>query len=1152
MLKQGIQAEQKSGEQGVERVIEGCSREFTAGVGGKCGDGHGCCGPKVAAVAVCEVNDQDHDHAHGHGCHEECSKEGHHHSGQIGESVCSHGKMVNHKAGCPSTGKRDACSCCGCDDEGEDEHHHHGHHGHENTAKNHHGDHDHDHDHGSHLSDLAPTVQVRRVRALDLDSEECCADGCCGEKVVGSNQPPESVVHDHDHAHHHVHSGDGDKGCCGGGRAGNSVTDDHDHAHPHGHGGGRYFDPDADESDCCADGCCGGGGDAAVGHISIDLDHNHDHSHGDCDTRLRECGSDDDCCADGCCVGGGDVHQVLDHDHSHSHKHSGSAPTETANLHYAQGVLEAEVLLPSIAVPTVSARVCSSCDPSSPVAHAVQVTRFRVANLCCAGEEKLIREALGKMTGVEHVAVNVIGRYAIVKHCPVECCAPGTEIMNVLNELRLGVSIHDVGDQDEKDNENSWSTESNVQMLHVGCVFGLFIAGLGMYLHPTTHGQSTWVFIASMALGLPPIAKAACISVFVRRCVDIHLLMIVAVCGAIAGKEYFDASLVVALFLTAELIEAAVMRHVQRAVSSSSASAMPKKAFLANGKSVDVVDLKIGDILAVRAGEMMVCDGVVVKGEGVVDESSLTGESVPITKKVGSSVLSGTVVQNGYVEVKLEKSPQDSTIRRLQQAVEDVQADKGQYAKFVDTFSQYWTPLVLLATFLLVVVGGAVSKDWWSFVNRGLVLLVLACPCAIVISAPIPAICAISVAARSGVLIRGSSVIEKMCTIDTVAVDKTGTLTKGKFVVVNRLLLTDTDEYDPMQLAVALEQRSTHPLANAVISDFCGCIAEAADMKLPDVKKVKTIDGVGIEGWVDVDRTWKPVMVGNERMLKQNGGLVECSKAQFNEIVAFSTKNSACVVLIVAVDDEVALLLALADEVRGESAAFVSTLHSMGLAVTMLTGDHQDVASQVCAELGIPPSECNSRLRTDQKLEWIKTAQHMFTDNADALAVVGGVTDPDASAVVLEEGRSVMMRSADSQKTKLRHVMMIGDGINDSTALAASTVGVAMGAGGTAMAVAAADVVLLNDNLMLLPLAVEICMSARRTIIQNCTIAVLIKVIAIVLAILGLLKFWAAVLVDIGALLIVVINGTKLLAYTTTSTTDKGAVYSRVPIVQEA
>ena len=232
------------------------------------------------------------------------------------------------------------------------------------------------------------------------------------------------------------------------------------------------------------------------------------------------------------------------------------------------------------------------------------------------------------------------------------------------------------------------------------------------------------------------------------------MLIIVAIAGALASAEYLDACLVVALFIASSLVEDVVMMHVRQAVKSTAGS-MAKTASLASGKSIPVDDLKIGDVIAARAGDMILADGIVIKGEGVVDESALTGEAVPIGKKKGMRVTSGTVVTNGYVEIQIDTEIGDSTLRKLNQAVQDVQADKGDYARLVDTFSLYWTPGVLISTILFIVIGGGVSGEWKTYVNQGIVLLVLACPCAIVIATPIPSVCAIAVAARNGALIKG-------------------------------------------------------------------------------------------------------------------------------------------------------------------------------------------------------------------------------------------------------------------------------------------------------------------------------------------------------------------------------------------------------------
>ena len=731
---------------------------------------------------------------------------------------------------------------------------------------------------------------------------------------------------------------------------------------------------------------------------------------------------------------------------------------------------------------------CSLCDPLSSLEHTIQISRLRVANLCCAGEEKLMMTALKEMVGIEHVAVNIIGRYAIIKHCTVECCAPIKVIMDKLNDLHLGVSVQEVAMKGEEETEPLFQT---IPTLHVLIVFFLFAVGLILHLLPGFKAVSDWIYIACTILGALPIIRNTAISLFIRRMIDIQFLILVAIIGAMSTAEYFDSSLVVTLFLMAELIEHVVMGQVRRAVSKSTAGTMPKEAYLTNGKAIKVQDIKIGDKLAVRAGEVILADGKVIKGDGVADESAVTGEAMPVSKIKGSAVISGTIMQNGYLEFEVTKPAQESTVNKLHQAVLDVQADKAECSKWIDVFSLYWTPLVLVSALLLVVIGGGVSGDWDLFLFRGLVLLVLACPCAVVISAPIPFTCAIATAAKRGVLIRGSSVIERIAAVRSIAVDKTGTLTKGFFQVSDRLQLQDEydDGVDPLLFAASIEQKSTHPLANAIVSAYCGCIAEAASTPFPEVRKIKILEGVGIEGWVAVEDDWKYVMVGNERLLCTNGGKVRLSESQMDSYRDFCSRNSSQVVLLIAVDDSPLLLLSLADEVRPESALFVQEMRRMGLPVSILTGDQPAVTATVAKVVGIAEEDCNSALLPTGKLQWI--------DN--------------------------------QQKVKQSPVLMIGDGINDSIALTAASVGVAMGAGGTAMAVSSASVVLMTDNLKLIAPTIQIAKLSMNIMMQNCFFAITVKVVAIGLAVTGRMNLWQAILIDLGTLLVVAVNSLRTL-----------------------
>jgi Zn2+/Cd2+-exporting ATPase len=641
---------------------------------------------------------------------------------------------------------------------------------------------------------------------------------------------------------------------------------------------------------------------------------------------------------------------------------------------------------------------CIACDPTSAFPHTVRVTRIRVANLCCAGEEKIIRTSLEPVVGVEHIAVNVIGRYAVVKHCAMTCCAPADRLVEILNEKYLGASIQETaGGEDEK-----IETEFEVygqQAIHVLVVSILFVIGLivDFTMHEANH--SMWIYLTSVIIGIGPILYSTGVALFIRYNLDIHVLMLMAIVGSVASEDYFDGSLVVTLFLSAECIEQIIMYRVRSAVSMSSAGTMPKHATLVDGKNVPIGDIQVDMVLAARAGEMILADGIVCKGEGVVDESALTGECIPVQKKVEALVRSGTIVQNGYLEVRVTVPSSKSTLQLLQKEVQDVQADRGNYAKIVDQFSQYWTPSILLCAIIFVTATGGSTGNWTYAVHRGLLLLVLACPCAIVISAPIPCVCAIAAAARNGVLIRGSSVVERMGLIDTVALDKTGTITRGFFKVVGRLPLSDDreDGLAAMEFAAAIEEKSSHPLANAVVSEHFGCIAEMADNPLPPVRKVQVIEGVGVGGWVEVERDWKYVVVGNERLLDDHGGSVAVSKEQKEAMDAYiKSQEGEVVTLLVAVEDELMLMICLADELRPESCHFVHSLTAMKMKVSMLTGDTERVARNVAATVGIAPNDCYFRLLPHQKLEWIRAQQHTLeAPPPAAYGESGGESDPE-------------------------------------------------------------------------------------------------------------------------------------------------------------
>ena len=393
--------------------------------------------------------------------------------------------------------------------------------------------------------------------------------------------------------------------------------------------------------------------------------------------------------------------------------------------------------------------------------HGSKITRLRVANLCCSGEERIIQKVLGNMRGVLKFSVNILGKHVIVHHCPAQCCSTSEMLVENLNEMRLGVSLQDIGngmeDGDGEDGNTGnclWDNGLLVSLVTPSFVgIALQVAGYSSYLYIPCY-------LICIAVGTLPILDGCYVAIFVRGYLDVKCLVLMAIIGALSIGQYLDTVLVVVLFTLAEKVEEWALDWARTNVNTKK-SAVPTKCTKADGTSVPLDSLSIGDIVAYRAGELISMDGNVVKGTGVVDEAALTGEAMPINKKTGSSVLSGTIVQNGYIEVEITELSENSTIQKLQDAMAEVQSERGQMATIIDGVAIYWTPIVLLSAICTFVIATAMTGLWKVWLYRSLALLVLACPCSIVVSAPFPCVIAVALAAKEGVLIKGSSAIER-------------------------------------------------------------------------------------------------------------------------------------------------------------------------------------------------------------------------------------------------------------------------------------------------------------------------------------------------------------------------------------------------------
>jgi len=650
---------------------------------------------------------------------------------------------------------------------------------------------------------------------------------------------------------------------------------------------------------------------------------------------------------------------------------------------------------------------------------------------------------------VDRVDVNLVGRQVYVTH---DERATPEHLVEVLNGARLEARLG-----------SAPATPPTRWPPTLVAAAAFFLLSLGTLLQPLLE----WAALGAVVLGLPPVLGKAWVSLK-NRLLDMNVLMTLAVIGALLIGEWIEAAAVVVLFAVAEHLERRSMDRARRALAEVAALA-PEVAVLEDGREVPSDTVAIGTRILVQAGGRVPLDGRVVEGRSGVDESALTGESVPVSKAPGDTVSAGTVNQAGVLVVETTSTTDDSAVARLVQLVEQAQATRSPVEGTVDRFARIYTPVVVLGAIALALVPPLFDGDWAGWSYQALVLLVVACPCALVLATPVTVVSALTRAARRGVLIRGGAHLETLGQLDAMALDKTGTLTEGRFEVVDCIGLGDFDAAEVHRLLAAVEARSSHPLASA-LRDHAGAASGA-------VSGDEVLPGEGVRALVD----GREVHVGNHRLAERLGwhGPEEHATTQ-------AWRELGRTVVYIGVDGELAGLHGLADLPRPEAEDAVRALQAEGLRLVMLTGDDAGAARVVQDRLGL--DEVRSGLRPEDK--------------------VGAV------AALRGQGR----------------VAMIGDGINDGPALAAADVGVAMGVRGSALALETADVALMTDDLGRLAELVRLGRRARRVIRQNIALSLVVKAVVLGLAVAGSATLWAAVLADVGASLLVVLHGMTLLS----------------------
>jgi Cd2+/Zn2+-exporting ATPase len=577
------------------------------------------------------------------------------------------------------------------------------------------------------------------------------------------------------------------------------------------------------------------------------------------------------------------------------------------------------------------------------------------------------------------------------------------------------------------------------------------------------------LFAAAILLGGFPLFKTG-LKNLLHLEFDMKTLMTIAIIGAAIIGEWSEGAVVVLLFAISEVLESYSMDKARASIRSLMEHAPTEALIIRNGQEITLKaeDIEVGDMMIVKPGQMIAMDGVIVEGLSSINQAAITGESVPIEKVIDDEVFAGTLNEEGFLKVKVTKLIDDTTIAKIIHLVEEAQAEKAPSQRFIDRFAKYYTPVIMAVAALVAVVPPLLfAANWQEWIYQGLAVLVVGCPCALVISTPVSIVTAIGNAARNGVLIKGGNFLEEAGAIQAIAFDKTGTLTKGMPVVTD--FVNFSDDENLLAIVAALESKSHHPLASAIIK-------KAADATNDyDVEQFSSLTGMGVKGTVN----GVEYRVGNLRLF------AEIPENIMKQITVL--RNQGKTVMIAGNDIEVLALIAVADEVRESSRKVIERLHQLGIQKTiLLTGDNRATAEAIGRHVGVTSIE--AELLPEDKVAFIKKLKEQF-------------------------GR----------------VAMVGDGINDAPALATATVGIAMGGAGSDTALETADIALMNDDLKKLPFTIKLSRKTLQIIKQNITFSLAIKLLALLLVIPGWLTLWIAIFADMGMTLLVTLNGLRLL-----------------------
>ncbi len=729
---------------------------------------------------------------------------------------------------------------------------------------------------------------------------------------------------------------------------------------------------------------------------------------------------------------------------------------------------------------------CSSCSVDlSDIARveldidAPVVTRLAVAGVDCPDEAKLIHQALDSVQGIGKVDVNVLtGRVTIGHEVDIEV----DTLIEIIDKTGLKASRHNPGAPSSGEGGGSNAQRNRL----IAVVVSAIACGIGLAIE--------WMKLGPLSVTIPIFLVAIisggwfiypkALSSLRRMQADMNLLMTIAVIGAAFVGEWSESAVVVLLFSISELLESYSVSRARRAIQSL-LDLTPKLALVQTGEDdfeeVPVESVALDTVIAIKSGARVPLDGEVIEGSSYINQAPITGESMPVSKNVGDTVFAGTINGDGSLLVRVTKAYADTMVSRMIYLIEEAQSQKAPSQKFVDRFARYYTPAVIVVALLVFLIPPLLvaGQEWGFWFYNALVLLVIACPCALVIATPVSIVSGLTMLARRGVLVKGGVALESVAKLRALAMDKTGTITEGKPAVQSLVTMNGSSEDEVLRIAAAIDTHSDHPIARAII-DF----AAEKGIDFPRSDDFKTMQGRGAEGSID----GHPYFVSNHRFVHELG---ICSDETEELLAGIEAKGLSVVVVGHQphgdCKGEVIGILSVGDKIRDNATTAIDAIHSAGITnVVMLSGDNQRTVDAISKQVGIDYAK-------------------------------GDLLPEDK----IEEVRSLLKNHT--------YVGMIGDGVNDAPAMAISTIGFSMGAIGTDTAIEASDITLMQDDL---EKVAETIRMGRRTlgIIRfNIAFALGIKAVFLVLAIMGMASLWTAILADTGATLLVIVNALRLL-----------------------